>query len=158
MNAKFALDNAIVPAFKLMPAYLDSEKARVLLVAIGWQESRFAVRRQHGNGPATGFWQFEEGGGVRGVWKHSASTELARLVCRARDCPFETRPIWKQLESDDILAAAFARLLLLTDPKPLPDVGDDEAGWNYYARTWRPGKPHRETWADAMKIARETVL
>jgi hypothetical protein len=157
MHAKFALDNAIVPALKLLPGYLDSEKARVMLVAIGWQESRFTARKQHG-GPARGFWQFEEGGGVRGVWKHSASTELARLMCRARDCTFETRPIWHRLETDDILAAAFARLLLLTDPKPLPDPDDEPRCWDYYERNWKPGKPHPETWSEAMRIAREMVL
>lgn len=158
MNIKFALDNAITPALKLLPGYLDTQKARVMMVAIGYQESKFKVRRQYGNGPATGFWQFEQGGGVKGVWSHSASTELARLICRARDCRFEPKAIWVQLESDDILAASFARLLLLTDPKALPEVDAEGPAWGYYLRTWRPGKPRPDEWAEAHRLAREAVL
>ena len=45
------------PAAKLLPG-MDSAKARVMLLAIGLQESRFEHRRQIG-GPARGFWQFE---------------------------------------------------------------------------------------------------
>ena len=48
---------------------------------------------------------------------------------------------------NDILAAVCARLLLWTDPHPLPTIEDGpEAGWAYYVRNWRPGKPHRHTW------------
>lgn len=52
------------PALKLLPS-MDSVRARMMLLAIGLQESRFEHRRQLGNGPARGFWQFESGGGVR---------------------------------------------------------------------------------------------
>jgi hypothetical protein len=148
MQLKFALDNAVIPALKMLPLPMDSPRARVLLLAIGLQESEFTARVQHGGGPARGFWQFEENGGVRGVWRHSASTEQARLICRARDCGFEPRAIWMQLATDDILAAAFARLLLFTDPKPLPELGDAQGGWLYYERNWRPGKPHPEKWPE----------
>ena len=50
------------------------------------------------------------------------------------------------METDDILAAAAARLLLFTDPRRLPALGDDREAWNLYLRNWRPGKPHRTTW------------
>ncbi len=146
MELKFALDNAIVPALKLLPVPMDSPKARVQMLAIGLQESEFLVRAQYGGGPARGFWQFEEGGGTRGVIRHPASTEQARLVCRARDCSFDQRAVWAQFEHDDILAAAFARLLLYTDAKPLPEIGDMQGGWLYYERNWRPGRPHPEKW------------
>ena len=44
--------------------------------------------------------------------------------------------------------AGAKRLLLLTDPKPLPVIGDTDGSWEYYLRNWRPGKPHRHTWDD----------
>ena len=146
MDLKFALDNAVIPALKLLPPHLDTPKARVLTLAIGLQESRFEYRVQMGNGPAHSFWQMEEGGGVKGVCRHHDSIELARLICRARDCNFDPHAIWAQLANDDILGAAFARLLLLTDPQPLPEIGDAPASWDYYQRNWRPGKPRRDTW------------
>lgn len=55
--------------------------------------------------------------------------------------------MWLALETNDVLAAGFARLLLLCDGQALPKIGDVEGAWKCYAeRTWRPGKPHRETW------------
>lgn len=146
MELKFALDNLVVPALKLLPAYMDSPKARVMMLAIGLQESEFQTRVQYGGGPAHSFWQFEEGGGVRGVCRHSASTEQARLICRARDCSFDPHAVWSQMATDDLLGAVFARLLLLTDPRALPDMDDVQGMWLYYERNWRPGKPHPERW------------
>jgi hypothetical protein len=157
------LDVAVLPALALLPRHMDTAPARVLLMAIGLQESRFEHRRQLGNGPARGYWQFEEGskasrGGVWGVYLHSASNELLRLLCRARDCEFAPRPIWAQLERDDVLAAGVARLMLWTDPKPLPPIGAASEAWDYYLRTWRPGKPHRRTWANLYALAVDAVI
>jgi hypothetical protein len=136
----------LVPAALLLPE-MDSPKARMLQIVIGLQESRFEHRRQIG-GPARGFWQFEEGGGVRGVLLHKASAYDAVKVCHERGVGSSVREVYERLEHDDILAACFARLLLWTDPRPLPLVGDVDGAWEYYIRTWRPGKPHRHTWED----------
>lgn len=156
------VESAVNPALALLPKHLDSEKARVMLLAIGLQESRFEHRAQvvngGGKGPARGFWQFEEGGGVRGVWRHHLSTDLARRLCHDRDCEFTTRAIWARLESDDVLAAGFARLLLWTDPKPLPSPQDPGGAWDYYLRNWRPGKPHAHIWAALHRAAYDEVF
>jgi hypothetical protein len=126
---------------------MDTPKARLMLLTIGRQESRFRYRRQQGNGPARGFWQFEQGGGVKGVMTHPATTGHAHRICTARGVPWERPNVWAELERDDLLACCFARLLLFSDPYKLPDVGDYDAAWKLYAdRAWRPGKPHRETW------------
>ena len=144
--------DAINQALALLPAAMDTRAARVMLVAIGLQESRFTARRQLvGNpprpvGPAKGFWQFEQGGGCVGVVTHQASRYWMAQVCRQQGVAFTARPIWNAIERDDVLAAAAARLLLFTDPKRLPDVGDEDGAWRLYIRTWRPGKPHRSTW------------
>lgn len=156
---------AINPALALLPAKMDSDAARVMLLAIGLQESRFTHRFQkvsgdpYAKGPARGFWQFERGGGVAGVCSHRATKDLAQALCKTRAVPFDSSLIHARLEFDDVLAAGFARLLLWADPKALPsvDAGHDEA-WNCYIRGWRPGKPHRGTWDEFHQQARSQVI
>jgi hypothetical protein len=136
---------AIGPALALLPATMDTSRARIMLLVTGLQESRFLYRRQIG-GPARGFWQFEQGGGVYGAMRHQASRGYLEQLCARRVVPFEARAIWTAIEHDDVLAAGLARLLYWTDGKPLPSIGDASAAWDLYYRTWRPGKPHRQTW------------
>ncbi|AZR95088.1 hypothetical protein BBB39_15995 [Bordetella trematum] len=137
---------AINPALALLPPGMDTPAARVMLLSIGLQESRFLHRRQLGNGPARGLWQFERGGGVRGVLTHPASREHAYRICGLRGVEPVAAVVHPALEFDDVLAAAFARLLMWTDAWRLPAVGDVKGGWELYIRTWRPGKPHPQTW------------
>lgn len=59
-------DNLIPAAARLLPGVAFTPEAKVMLLAIGLQESRFEHRRQI-KGPARGFWQFEAGGGTAGV-------------------------------------------------------------------------------------------
>lgn len=124
---------------------LDTPAARAMLLAIGLQESRFEHRVQIG-GPAHGYWQFEEGGGVKGVLRHEATKGPIRAVLAARGVADTTRAAYDAIVSDDVLACAFARLLLWTLPGALPARGDPEGGWRQYVDAWRPGKPHRQTW------------
>ncbi|MFY3460082.1 hypothetical protein ACOTJD_25865 [Achromobacter xylosoxidans] len=150
MNLKTIIDKAITPALALLPASMDTPAARVMLLAIGLQESRFTHRQQIG-GPARGFWQFEKGtrasrGGVWGVYLHPASKDHLATLCRARSVACDPDSIYAALEYDDVLAAGVARLLLWTDPKALPAIGDADAAWALYLRTWRPGKPKPDSW------------
>lgn len=142
--------DAVNESYKLLPLKMDSHFARVNQAAIGQQESGYLVRRQYGNGPARGYWQFEEGGGVKGVMEHKSSAEIARSVCHARGVPFVRRTVWEALETDDVLAAAFCRLLMWTDSGKLPTNESD--GWAMYARTWRPGRPHPDKWPASWKF------
>lgn len=131
-------------ALSLLPKRMNSPVARVLLLAIAGQESGFAHRRQTGQGPARGLWQFEQPG-LRGVLRHPASSEYAEHVCAT--LLYQDRrhyELHEALEHNDILACAIARLLLWTDPQPLP--GDAAGAWELYLRTWRPGRPHPERW------------
>lgn len=139
------VDKYLIPAFRMLPERMDSPQARVMLLAIGQQESRFALTHQVG-GPAVGYWQFEKGGGVTGVLTHRASRDLAASVCKARGVNPKPADCYAAIEKDQILAAAFARLLLWTDPAALPALGAVSDAWAYYIRNWRPGKPHREFW------------
>lgn len=146
------MQQAIGPALALLPAAMDTAEARVMLIAIGLQESRLVHRRQlvgtppRPVGPAKGLWQFERGGGCKGVVSHPASRYWMAKVCVARGIHFTATSIWNALEDDDVLAAAAARLLLFTDPHTLPGLRDEREAWRLYLRTWRPGKPHRATW------------
>lgn len=142
--------DAVNESYKLLPMKMDSPFARINQAAIGQQESGYLVRRQYGNGPARGYWQFEEGGGVKGVMEHKSTAELARSVCHARGVPFVRRTVWEALETDDVLAAAFCRLLMWTDSGKLPTNEAD--GWAMYARTWRPGRPHPDKWPASWKF------
>jgi len=135
----------INPAALLLPASMDSSRARVMLIAIALQESRFTHRLQI-MGPARGFWQFERAGGTLGVLQHAASKKHAFEACAVRSCLPNSRAVYMQIATDDLLACCFARLLLYTDPRPLPQIGDIEGSWQYYLNNWRPGKPHRRTW------------
>lgn len=163
MELDQVLVRAVGPALALLPPRMDSIEARVLLLAIGLQESRFEFRRQLGNGPARGFWQFERGtrasrGGVWGVYLHPASNSHLERLCASQKVPFLPEAIWSTLETNDVLAAGVARLLLATDPYPLPSADDAGAAWDLYAlRCWRPGKPHPQTWAGFHRQAREAL-
>lgn len=150
--------DAINPALGLLPEKMDSAEARIMLLAIGLQESRFMHRRQMNEGPAMGFWQFERNGGVKGVLTHRVSKKFAAEMCKVRGVAPLTYPTWEALEHDDVLAASFARLLLFTDPFALPKIGNAAGAWEYYLRNWRPGKPHRETWDKFYVQARAQVI
>ena len=155
------LAEAIVPAFDLLPGRLDTAEARVLMLAIGLQESRLEQRVQlldgGRRGPARGLWQFERGGGGRGVLRHARTQALAVALLAERGVAPNVDQAWRALEHDDVLAAGFARLLLLSDPAPLPAIGDVEGSWSYYERTWRPGKPHPKTWPANYRVAVQVV-
>lgn len=149
--------SAIDPALALLPKHMDTPQARLMLLTIGLQESRFEYRRQMGNGPAKGFWQFERGGGVKGCVNHAASAPHLRQLCAARGVEFTAQAVWDAIEHDDVLAAGLARLLLWTDPHKLPALNDVDGSWELYMRTWRPGKPHVRTWAGFHTQAREAL-
>lgn len=124
---------------------LNDDKARVLVLAIAGQESGWKERRQIG-GPARSYWQFERGGGVAGVVSHLSTAKPVKLVCEALDIPADPFTIYDSMAWCDMLACSMARLLLWTDPAPLPEVGHVQAAWDYYLRNWRPGMPHPEFW------------
>jgi len=55
MNLQQVSDQLIDTSMQLLPDRMDSAKARVMLLAIGLQESRFTYTHQIG-GPAHGYW------------------------------------------------------------------------------------------------------
>ncbi len=155
MTPAQCLAHVVVPALALLgAARYDSPEARVMLLAMAGQESNLEHRRQV-KGPARGLWQFEQGGGVRGVLNHPSTRLAAAALCNARGVTATPAAVYVQLEHDDILAAGFARLLLFTLPQRLPERGNPSMAWKQYLDAWRPGKPYIDRWprhyAAAMK-------
>lgn len=130
-------------AFELLPERMRSAQAVVILLAIQLQEAPNQEQRQVG-GPAVGIFQMEKGGGIAGVLRHSASRPYALSVCKALGVAPTKEAVYAALQStDDVLDAAFARLLLWTDAALLPAIGDVTGAWELYLRTWRPGAHSR---------------
>lgn len=149
-------DKVLSGVFKLLPNRMDSPEARVLLLAIGLEESGLVYREQIG-GPARGLWQFEKAG-VEGVLDNITTGGHAVQLCTSRNVNPTVDYVYNALSTDDILAAGFARLLLWSDPSYLPAIGDVETAWNYYLRNWRPGKPRPNAWQYNYSIAVSTII
>ena len=139
--------NRILPAALSLLPYDDTPEARALLIAIALQESGLRARRQMGDGPARGYWQFEQIG-VRGVLESPSkrAKSLALQFVTEMDCQATTEAVWGAIEHNDILATGLARILLWTHPAPLPKRLQTDAAWDYYEGLWRPGKPRPEKW------------
>ena len=139
------LKTDIAAGLALLPAYMDGLAPSVLLYATSRQENPQRLPKQIG-GPAVGDYQFEKGGGVKGVTNPKFKTVYAasKLLCSIRKVDFNPDAIYQALKTDPVLAAGLARLLYFTDPKPLPDVGDEAGAWALYLRTWRPGAHARQ--------------
>jgi hypothetical protein len=140
----------------------SSDSARRFMLTIALQESgpkldaRYQGSPNTSPGPARGWWQFEQGGGVNGVLTHASSRTLAQLVCEKLAVVPQAAAVWRALEGSDLLSVSFARLLIFTDPAPVPSA--DVAAWDYYARVWRPGKPHPETWSGNWQTASDAII
>jgi hypothetical protein len=123
-----------------------SDSARVLVMAIAGQESRWKERLQI-HGPARSYWQFEKGGGVAGLFGHPATNRKLATVCASLDIAYDPDVVFEAMAWNDTLACAMARLLLWSDAAPLAAYWDKGDGWAYYKRNWRPGAPHPESWS-----------
>lgn len=152
---------ALDPGLNLLPQRMDTTDARVMLTAIALQESalRYRVQVSDSGQPlpklARGYWQFERGGGVRGVLLHRSTRHTSRTICRELDVEANENAVHEALAWHDTLACCFARLLLWTLPQPLPR--DEATGWDQYIQAWRPGKPRPAKWSGNWRRAQEWV-
>lgn len=142
----YPFDPIYQAAMALLPPSMDVPEAKAMVKAICYQESQLRFRRQMYNGPAMGFAQFEQGGGVRGVIEHDKTGPIIRPIIERMCYEVYVPTVWSALENNDVLAFCFARLLLFTVPAKLPGPTDVEEGWRQYEWAWRPGKPHPEKW------------
>ena len=127
-----------------------TDDVRRFLLCIALQESGPELSARYQNSPsstpgaAKGFFQFEAGGGCRGVLTNQATETLAKQLCEECAVLAEQSAVWRALEGHDLLAVGFARLLVYSDASPLPQ--NEQEGWAYYMRTWRPGRPDPDRW------------
>ncbi len=128
--------------------YLTSREAEVLLLAIAIQESSLQHRRQI-RGPARSFWQIEPP-----TYKDTL-LRYTPLLMFVNDLEIGVNTVNTAIDAsyamryNDALACACARGILRLNPKPLPDVGDEDGAWDYYLESWRPGKPRPGSWHQA---------
>jgi hypothetical protein len=134
---------------------MASEQATAMLLGIGMQESKFHYRRQI-RGPAQSLWMFERAG-IRGVLEHPRSRPHIQQALAALRYDVSVDTCYAALADNDVLACIFARLLLWTLPYRLPDKGETDKAWLQYLESWRPGKPHEETWPANFAIGWEAV-
>jgi hypothetical protein len=134
----------------------DTPNARIQLLAIGMQESKFMDRVQQGGGPAHSFWQ-EEPNGVKSVLNHELVGPMMVDICQKLGVNSDWRTVYKEVIMNDVLACAVARLILYADGNPLPKVGAVDDAWQCYLRNWKPGRPRPDSWARNYKIAQEHV-
>lgn len=137
------LNTAIIPALAelAMCGIPDTRDARRFMLAIALQESSLAHRRQvvaagTETGPAASFWQFEPGGGCKGVLTHYQTAQCMRRMCEEFNVAPTPAGLWEAMRYQDIVAAIAARLLIYTLPDKLPTTPD--AGWEQYLEGWRP--------------------
>lgn len=126
-----------------------------LLLAIARQEGGPNLARHQVGGPAHGAWQFEMGGGVKGVMRHPRTADLASALVRSFGIVPTVADVYDALPTNDVLACGFARLLLWTNPAPLPHA--EHEAWAEYLMLWRPGKPHPEKWPENWRLAGESM-
>lgn len=159
MTALAYLHRVVIPAtYQLLPMLMASDKATAMLIAIALQESdELRARTQYQGGPARGFWQFEKGGGVKGVLEHPATKTSIERVIEALSYQPTPNQCHVAIEHNDILACAFARCLLWTLPAGLPSKDDASLAYGQYLAAWRPGKPHPVTWPKYYQAAWSTV-
>lgn len=143
-------EHTVPAALSLLPGRMNSAPARAMLFATGLQESNFSARRQKvAPGvppPASGFWQFERGGGVTEILASPNTRDMVLPVCKLLLIEPTPSAVHEAIVYNDVLACVFARLLLYRDPRPMPLRTQAAIGWSIYAKNWRPGRPHPENW------------
>lgn len=162
MDPAVFLHDILRPGLVSLAGYsslLPDRTAERFLLAIALQESDATHRYQNAPasspGPARGFWQFETSG-VLGVLTHRTTAVLAEEACRRAHVVHQVAAVHRAIEGHDALAVAIARLLVLTDPQPIPQTQHD--GWEKYLRLWRPGRPRADRWARCWDLADDATL
>ena len=158
---------AVLPALDLLPTNMTSAEAKAMLLAIALQETAHKARRQEVysqtkkawvDGPARSHFQFELGG-LAGVLRHPATQPHAARFASALGYADATPPeLLDIMVYDSVLAAGMARLNLFWDAQPLPRRADGaQPAYDYYDRTWRPGKKRPLDWPPNWQLAWDTV-
>lgn len=134
----------------LEPPYASLE-ARLMLLAIGMQETGFKTRYQLPSGPGLGLWQVEYTTEMD-FWRRGKLRTCARALKELAPTIYESAA-----DNDHVAATICRSLLWERDPKPLPAIGDIDAAWACYLRVQRPGRPSRKRWTQSYATALAVV-
>ena len=142
----------------VIPEVPWQRNARVLGLAIAGQESGWEYRVQLDGGEGHSFWMFETIG-VDGVLSDPLVGPMARSLARAAGVAVTAQDIWETIATPrgDALAVGLMRLLLYSDPLPIPPPYAPISCYDYYDHLWRPGKPHEADWATNLAEANAAV-
>lgn len=154
------LATAIDPALALLPLKMASDEARALEIAICQQESELKARRQRLTGGRSGrarsYAQFERIA-IEEVLTNRLSRTHAAAVCSALDIEATVEAVYRAIEFNDVLCAAFTRLNLWRTPHAMPGRLEVDRAWHVYEATWAPGKPRPAKWPASYAIGWRTV-
>lgn len=147
------INPALLKLQSVTTSQVATSSAKILLLAIALEESNLQHRQQI-KGPARSFWQFERIG-IEGVVSRKTNKEILSKL----NYPTLTNTIYTQLLTNDQLGCILARLLLLSDPNPLPEPKYSEItnAYNYYLKNWRPGKKSPASWKTNWPLAIEVA-
>jgi len=161
MEPKRFFRTIVQPTLAMMEAHPAiripvTPKGNVLVMTCAGQESLWKSRRQIRIGQyhpqsvgARSYWQMESTWGgpvaINDVIQDTPRQLFA--ICEDLEIPTDELSLYEACAWNDTLACALARLLLWSDPAPLPEVGDKQGSWDYYRRNWKPGVPHPSTWS-----------
>lgn len=141
----------IAEGLKLLPAHMNTLPARAQMLKMCLQESLGIHRDQLEKGgknvvigPALGLWQFERGGACTALLKHAATKGFVRHLCAHFGIEANPDAVWRALKVNDVFAAAMARINLYWLPQALPDIHDEQGGFEQYIEAWQPGAFKRD--------------
>ena len=137
-------DGLATMAAVIGPAPDRSDAARVLIHAICGQESDHRFRLQQG-GPARFYAMFEIEAVVN-LMQHQRTATWIQAVCASLDIPSDAKTIHQAMAWNDPIGITLTRMNLYLRPVPLPAVGDQTGAWQFYLKTWAPGKPDESRW------------
>ena len=144
-------DEVILPVVEVLGG---GHAAAELLFATGLAESGYRVRRQHGGGPALGFWQMEPAT-HDDIWKNYL-TYRPELAGQVREFLEEWEPAnYAVLALNDKYACAMCRIHYMRVPAPLPPPGElpsQAAYWKEHYNTCK-GKGSVEHFLAALEGA-----
>lgn len=149
MTPHTAMHRVVIPGLRMlddMGLVPFSNDAAALCYAICGQESGWEHRVQV-NGPARSYAQFESIA-VRDVMQRATSKDRCRMLCHELNVDFDAQVIHTAMVQNDLLMLGMTRLNLWNQrgALPSPTLASQDAAWNYYVNTWKPGKPHPNRW------------
>lgn len=146
---------AMHAALSYLPARMSSYNAHRMMMAICYQESDLAHRRQQPHGPARGYAQFELGG-LLGIMRHPATAHhFAKVATELDLVDLTPEELHAALEHHDVWMMACTRLNLWWYAAPLAD--EQEEGLRQYLAIWRPGKAKPEKWPGSWASAERAL-